>query len=88
MPANRYVEEDTLAAKLATKRSAGVTQEVNLRETVTCMPLPSVNKAAHSDFETQRRYRQTSQNGGYQWPYKRTDDLQKNFFYTLWGVAE
>ena len=42
MAAYRYVEEDTLAAKLGTKRSAGVTQEVNLREPVTCMPLPSV----------------------------------------------
>ena len=27
------------------------------------MPLPSVNKAAHSDFETQRRYHQKSKTG-------------------------
>ena len=58
MPAHRYVEETGLAAILATKRSTGVTPEVNLRECVTCMPLPSANKAAHSGFETQRRYHQ------------------------------
>ena len=33
---------------LATKRSTGVTQEVNLREHVACTPLLSANKAAHS----------------------------------------
>ena len=43
---------DGLAAMLATKRSAGVTPEVNFRECVTHMPLPSVNNAAHSGFET------------------------------------
>ena len=45
---------------LAAKRSAGVTPEVNLREHVTCMPLPSANKAANSGFETQRRHHQKS----------------------------
>ena len=40
---------------LAAKRSAGVTPEVNLRECVTHTPLPNVNQAAHSGFETQRR---------------------------------
>ena len=40
---------------LATKRLAGVAPEVNLKEHVTHMPLPSANKAAHSGFETQRR---------------------------------
>ena len=45
MPGCRYVEETNLAAILATKRSAGVTPEVNLREGVTHMPPPSANKA-------------------------------------------
>ena len=48
---------------LATKRSVGITQEVNLREHVTCMPPPSMNKAAHSGFETQRRCHQKSKTG-------------------------
>ena len=37
-----------------------VTLEVNLREHITCMPLPSVNKAAHLGFETQKRHHQKS----------------------------
>ena len=57
---HRYVEE---AAMLAAKRSAGVAPEVNLRECVTHMPLPSVNNAAHSGFETQRRCHQKSKTG-------------------------
>ena len=60
MPACRYIEEIGLAAMLATKRSAGVTPEVNLKEFVTHMPLPSANKAAHSGFKTQRRCHQKS----------------------------
>ena len=48
---------------LATKRSAGVTPEVNLRECVTHMPLYSSNKAAHCGFETQRRRHQKSDTG-------------------------
>ena len=47
MPACRYVEEISSAAK----RSAGVISEVNLRELVTNKPLPCVNEAAHSGFE-------------------------------------
>ena len=39
---------------LAANRSACVTPEVNLREHVTHTPPPSVNKAAHSGFETQK----------------------------------
>ena len=51
MPAYRYVEE---IGMLAANRLAGVAPEVNLREHVDliCMPLQSVNKAAHSGFET------------------------------------
>ena len=63
MPAHRYMEEDGMAAMLANKRSAGVAPEVNLRECVTCMPLPSMNKAAHSGFETERRHYQKSKIG-------------------------
>ena len=55
----KYVDENGLAAMLAAKRSAGVTPEVNLREPISCMPQPRVNKAAHSGFETQRRCHQT-----------------------------
>ena len=39
MPSHRYVEESGLAATLAAKRLAGVTQELNL---VTCVCLPEV----------------------------------------------
>ena len=48
---------------MATKRSAGVVLEVNLREHVICKPLPSVNKAAHSGFEAQMRCHQKSKTG-------------------------
>ena len=54
---------DSLAAMLATKRLAGVTPEVNLRECVIHTPLPSANKAAHPGFETQRRHHQKSKTG-------------------------
>ena len=57
MPGHRYVEENGSAAMLVTKRSAGVAPEVNLRERITHMPVPSANKTAHSGFETQRRHR-------------------------------
>ena len=63
MPACMYVEENGSAAMLAAKWVAGVAPEVNLRDHVTCMPLPSVNKAAHSGFETQRRRCQKSKTG-------------------------
>ena len=48
----------------------GVTLEVNLRECILCMPLPSANKASHSlkprgDFSK-------SPKQGYQWPQKWT----------------
>ena len=47
---------------LAPKRLAGVTPKVNPREHITCTPLQSANKAAHSGFETQRRCHQKSKN--------------------------
>ena len=52
MLAHRYVEENGSAAMLAAKRLVGVALEVNFREHVTHMPLPSMKKAAYSDFET------------------------------------
>ena len=70
MPAHRYVEEIGLAAMLAAKRLADVTPEVNLREHVTPMPPPSVNQAAYSGFETQRRHTRSPKQE-YQWPHKR-----------------
>ena len=71
MPAHRYVEENSLAAL----RSAGVTPEVNLREHVTHSPLPSVNKAAHSGFETPEMSPEI-QNRGFSGSTKRTYILQ------------
>ena len=70
MPAHRYMEEIGSAAMLAAKRLAGVTPEVNFRDHVTCMPLGSVNKAAYSGFETQRRRHQSPKHG-YQWPHRK-----------------
>ena len=52
MPTHRYVEENSLATMVASKRSAGVTPVMNLKECVTCSPAPSVNKAAYSGFKT------------------------------------
>ena len=51
------------AAMLAAKRSAGVAPDVNLREHISCAPLPTANKAAHSGFETQSRCHQKSKWG-------------------------
>ena len=39
MPVHRYVEENGLATMLATRRSVGITPEVNLWECITYMPL-------------------------------------------------
>ena len=63
MPARRYVGKISSVAMLAAKMSAGVAPEMNLKEHVTCMPMPSANKAAHSGFETQRRHHQKSKTG-------------------------
>ena len=78
MPAHRYVEYNGSAAILATKRSAGVTPEVNLGECVTHRSPPSVNKAAHSIFKTQDMSPEV-QNRGISGPTKRTYDFQNNF---------
>ena len=55
MPAHRYVEENGSDARLAARRLAGVTPEVNIREHVTFMPQPSANKAAQGTQEVQNR---------------------------------
>ena len=68
---------DRLGVILASMRSAGVAPEVNLRESVTHTPSSSVNKAAHSGFETQRRCQQGVQNRGISGPTKRTYVLLK-----------
>ena len=60
---HRYVVENGLVAMLATKRSAGVAPDVNLRGHVTPIPVPSINRFAHSNFETQRRHHQKSNKG-------------------------
>ena len=64
MPAHRCVEENGLAAMLATQRSAGVRPECNMYVT-------SPNKAAHSGFEIQRRHHQKSKTGISVAPQKR-----------------
>ena len=63
MPACRYMEENSMAAMLAVKRSAGVILEVNFRECVTCTARQSTNKAHHFGFETLRLCRQKSKTG-------------------------
>ena len=80
MPGHRYVEEIGSTAMLATKRSAGVAPEVNLKECVKEMPMPSANKTAHSGFETQRRHYQKSKTGVSVAPQKGLMSSKKNFF--------
>ena len=87
MSAYRYIEENGSAAMMATKRSVGVTPEINLRECVTSMPIPSANKAAHSGYETQRRHHQKSKTGVSVAPSKwLTGVLQTIFKKRLWGI--
>ena len=61
--AETHMWEKQPAAMLTIYTSRGVTPEVNLRECISCMPLQSSNKAAHSGFETQRRHHQKSKTG-------------------------
>ena len=61
--AETYMWGKQLAAMLAIYTSKCVTPEVNLREHISYTPLPRVNKAAHSSFETQRRHHQKSKTG-------------------------
>ena len=61
--AHRYMEKRSSAVMLATKRSAGVTPEMNFREHVTRTTLPRAIKAAHFGFKTQRRRQKKSKTG-------------------------
>ena len=63
-------EENGYAAMLAAKMLVGVAPEVKLRECVLYTSLPSMNKAAHSGFETKRDVAISTKHG-YQWPYKK-----------------
>ena len=72
MSARWYVKENGSVTMLAAKRSAGVTPEVNLREPVTCIPLPSMTMATHSGFETSPGVQNRCISG----PTQRTDVLQ------------
>ena len=55
------MKDNRSAAMLAARRLAGITPEDP--EHVTHIPLSSVNKAAHSGFETQVRHYQKSRTG-------------------------
>ena len=81
-----HVEEIGSTAMPATKRSAGVTPEVNLRKHVAYKPPPSANKAAHSGFEPQRRCHQKSQMG-YQCPHERDSCSPKNILKKFMEMA-
>ena len=72
----RYVKENSWAAMLATKRSAGVALDVNLWECVSHTPMSRANKTVHSGFETQRRHHQKSKIGISMATNKRTYVLQ------------
>ena len=68
----RYVEESS-AAMLATKRSAGVAPEVNLGECISPTPLPRTNKAEPTLALKPRGDVPRSPKQRYQWPLKKKD---------------
>ena len=70
MPVHRYVEENGSTAMLAIKSLAGAVPEVNFREHVTCMPVPSANKAATLTLKPRGDITRNSKQG-YQWPHKK-----------------
>ena len=57
-----YVENGS-GNMLTTKRSASVAPEMNIREHVMHMPLPSANKGVNSDSEIQSRHHRKSKTG-------------------------
>ena len=75
---NTHVGE-RLAAMLTIKRSAGVTEDVNFREPISYMPLPSANKAAHSGLKTRGDVTR-SKKQDYQWPPKKGHPCPPIFF--------
>ena len=62
-----YMEKNSLAAMLATKRLVGLTPEANLTENLTHTPLTSVNETLKARGDIIRSVKQ-----GYQCPRKRT----------------
>ena len=74
----RYVAENGSAAILVTNRLAGVAPEV------THNPLSSVNKAAHSGFETHWRCHQKSNTGVSVAPQKK--NLKNLWFFCINGL--
>ena len=70
MPAQRYLEEISSAAMLATKRSSGVTPEVNLRERISRMPPPSANKATTLALNPRGDITRSPKQG-YKWSHKK-----------------
>ena len=67
----------------ATKRSAGIAPEVNVREHATHMPLPSVNKAEPTVDLKPRGDVTRSSKQGYQWPHKK-DSCPPKIFKNNW----
>ena len=63
MSATGWIQVKILTTLLAVKRLAGVAPEVNLRNNISCMLLPSTNKVAHLGFETQGRHHQKYKTG-------------------------
>ena len=78
MPARKHVEDNRSTAMLATKRSTGVTPEMNLREYVTYRALLIRNKVDHFGIEIQRKCHQRSKSG-VPVTHKKTHDLLKYF---------
>ena len=80
MPACRYLEGNGLAAMLATKRLAGVTPEVDLREHVhICFWQAQISLPTLSGFGTIGDITRSPQQG-VSGPTKRTQVLKKKFF--------
>ena len=75
---NTHVGE-RLAAMLTIKRSAGVTSDVNFREPISYMPLPSANKAAHSGLKTRGDVTRSKKTGLSVAP-KKGPSMSPNFF--------
>ena len=77
-----------LAAMLALYTGKVVTPEVNVRECISGMPLPSVNKAGPTLALKPREDVPRSPKQGYQWYNKWTCVQQKCFFRTKFNRTE
>ena len=76
--ASQVCGRDRSAAMLAAKRSAGVAPEMNLRECVTHMLLPSLNKAAPLALKPRGDVTRSPKQG-YQWSHKKDSCPPKIF---------